>query len=102
MATYVFRDGKVVEAERSAHNPNRSAFPSPRLSKIEPYESPVTGKEITSWRARDRDMAAADAVDPRDLPANPSRGRAVQKKEAEDARRNRQPDDTFKWGGVTA
>jgi hypothetical protein len=41
------------------------------LSRIEPFESPVTGKEISSWRERDRDMAAAGAVDPRDLPAKP-------------------------------
>ena len=46
---------------------------------MEPYESPVTEKEITSWRERDRDMAAAGAVDPRDLPP-PTRGRAATKK----------------------
>jgi hypothetical protein len=86
---FVFRDGRMVpkdEADRTAHSPIRSAFPAPMLSRMEPFESPVTGKEITSWRERDRDMAAAGAVDPRDLPA-PSRGRAAQAKEQADAGR---------------
>jgi hypothetical protein len=41
------------------------------ISRIEAFESPITGKEITSWRDRDRDMDAAGAVDPRDLPRKP-------------------------------
>jgi hypothetical protein len=48
------------------------------ISRMAPFESPVTGKEISSWRERDRDMAAAGAVDPRDMPA-PTRGRAPKK-----------------------
>lgn len=91
---FVFRDGHLVpkdEADRTAHPPTRSAFPAPMLSRMEPFESPVTGKEITSWRERDRDMAAAGAVDPRDLPA-PSRGRARQAKEQANA--GRSTDDT--------
>jgi len=62
---------------------------------MEPFESPVTGKEISSWRDRDKDMAAAGAVDPRDLPP-PSKGRASKTKEAgKNGNRN-----DFKWGGI--
>jgi hypothetical protein len=97
VTVWVIRNGVLVErgsfAEAVADK--RSIFPAPMLSRMEPYESPVTEKEITSWRERDRDMAAAGAVDPRDMPA-PTRGRAAaQKREAEHGRRN--ADDTFKW-----
>ena len=62
------------------------ALAKPYVSRIEPFESPVTGKEITSWRERDRDMAASDSVDPRDYPRDHQfkRGRAAQLKEALD------------------
>jgi len=81
MTAYVFRDGLIIpkgEALGRQARPARSSLPAPMLSRMEPFESPVTGKEISSWRERDRDMAAADAVDPRDLPA-PTRGRAPKK-----------------------
>jgi len=35
---------------------------------MDSFESPVTGESISSWRQRDRDMQAADAVDRRDIP----------------------------------
>ena len=56
------------------------------LSRLEPFASPVDGREITSWRERDRDMAAVDAFDTRDLPKGHAfrRGRDVQLKEAKD------------------
>ena len=47
----------------------RSDMPSPRVSRMDSFESPVTGKSISSWRQRDRDMQSADAVDRRDIPA---------------------------------
>ena len=70
MTVWVIRDGKLVE---KGFRPGdevifRSDFPTPSVSRLDPYESPVTGAEITSWRARDADMKAADAYDPRDLP----------------------------------
>ena len=102
MAVYVIKDGKLVDRRRVAPaRVARSHLPAPMLSRIEPFESPVTGKEITSWRERDRDMAAAGAVDPRDLPKNPRRGRAVQFKEAKEQHGSGTgPTDaasTFRW-----
>lgn len=97
MTIYVLRDGvlRPKGLDRDvARDAKRSDFPAPRLSRIEPFESPVTGKEITSWRDRDRDMAAAGAVDPRDLPQDFKRGRAAQKREAKNGR----PDTDFGWG----
>lgn len=96
MTVYVFRDGalrpKGDDRDALQVSRTRSDFPAPMLSRMEPFESPVTGKEISSWRERERDMAAAGAVDPRDLPA-PTKGR-TKKKEDGNARR---ADDTFQW-----
>jgi hypothetical protein len=81
MTVYVFRNGLVIprgSAPGGEARPARSDLPAPMISRMEPFESPVTGKEISSWRERDRDMAAAGAVDPRDMPA-PTRGRAPKK-----------------------
>lgn len=66
MTVYVFRNGEVVPKRWSAPAPG--GFPSPRVSRIECFESPVTGQSISSWRQRERDMQAADAVDRRDIP----------------------------------
>jgi hypothetical protein len=66
---YVLRDGHLVE---KTFRRNETDFPTPMLSpRFEAFESPVTGAEISSWGARERDMRAADAVDPRDLPRRP-------------------------------
>ena len=95
MTVYVIRDGRLVDkrlaqlddavnaAARELRDDIWPSFPMPRLSRIEPYESPVTGREITSWRERDRDMAASDSVDPRDFPRDHgfAKGRAAQLKE---------------------
>jgi hypothetical protein len=67
MTVWVYRDGQIVEKRfRSVAKP---ALAAPMVSRFEAMESPVTGKSISSWRERDRDMKAADAVDPRDIPA---------------------------------
>jgi hypothetical protein len=72
MTVYVYRDGQLVEA--STVEPSKFAksanFPSPRVSRFDAFASPVTGQQITSWRQRERDMNAADAVDRRDMPEN--------------------------------
>ncbi|MER8619175.1 hypothetical protein NKG99_20445 [Mesorhizobium sp. M1409] len=88
MTVWVMRDGQLVDKASvpAARADFRSIFPAPRISRMEPFESPVTGKEVTSWRQRDAEMRAVDAFDPRDLPRDHvySRGRAVQLKEASD------------------
>jgi len=66
MTVYVIRNGEVVPKRWSAPAPG--GFPSPRVSRMDSFESPVTGQSISSWRQRDRDMHAADAVDRRDIP----------------------------------
>ena len=95
MTTYVFRDGVLVPkgSDRGAHSPTRSDLPAPMLSRLTPFESPVTGKEITSWRERDADMAAAGAVDRRD---HVEAWRGAREKREADARRTI-ADDTFQW-----
>jgi hypothetical protein len=72
MTVYVLRAGRLVAKTKSG-SPDfmRSDHPAPRVSRLETYESPVTGKDVSSWRERDKDMKAADAVDPRDLPRKP-------------------------------
>jgi hypothetical protein len=90
VTVYVIRDGELVE--RGAPRVlERSAFPCPAVSRMTPFESPVTGKEIWSWRERGRDMDAAGAVDPRDLPRKPFE----QRKERNERSRNLAPE----WGG---
>jgi hypothetical protein len=90
MTVYVLRDGKLVEKGSMAEAiaDTRSILGAPSVSRMTPFESPVTGKEISSWRERDRDMKAANAFDARDLGRDHQfkRSRAVQAKEAQDAR----------------
>ena len=97
MPVFVIRNGQLVD-RASAPPPRtaRSHLPAPMLSRLEPFESPVTGKEITSWHDRDRDMAAVGAVDPRDLPKELKRGRKAQFKEAKN-HGSRTTNDTFRW-----
>jgi hypothetical protein len=93
MTVWVIRDGVLVEkgSIADAVQDRRSIFPTPMLSRMEPFESPVTGREITSWRERDRDMEAVGACDPRDLPRGPFEKR-------EQANATRRSDDTeFEW-----
>lgn len=84
---YVYRDGKmVVKGEWTRPRPS---FPAPSVSRMEPFESPVTGKTISTWRERDADMRAANAFDARDLGPNHTwrRGRQAQEREADSVRR---------------
>jgi len=96
VTVYVFRAGVLVPkgSDRDPDQLLRSDLPAPMISRMQPFESPVTGKEITSWGERARDMAAVDAVDPRDLPP-PTKGRAATKGPAHGRRTT--ADDTFKW-----
>lgn len=64
MTVYVYRNGRLVEKEF----PTVGNSKSPYVSRFESFDSPVTGKSISSWRQRERDMNAVDAVDRRDIP----------------------------------
>jgi len=66
---YVLRDGVLVPkgSARAARASARADFPTPLLSRLEPYASPIDGHEVTSWGERDREMKANDAYDPRDF-----------------------------------
>jgi hypothetical protein len=90
---YVYRDGIVVPKPIAPRREARASFPIPMLSpRFETMESPVTGEAITSWRARDRDMQAAGAVDRRDLPDKP-----FEQRERDNARQQSQSEQ---WGGL--
>lgn len=66
MTVWVYRHGRMVEKPRRKSRA-KSGFATPRLSKLEPYESPIDGKEITSWAQRDKDLRDSNSYDPRDV-----------------------------------
>ena len=71
---YLLRDGVLVPkgSVRDARASSvRADFPTPRLSKLEPYASPIDGHEVTSWGERDRELQANNAYDPRDFNERP-------------------------------
>jgi hypothetical protein len=72
---YVLREGVLVPKgsvrEAQATQSSRADFPTPRLSRLEPYASPIDGHEVTSWGERDREMKANNAYDPRDVSREP-------------------------------
>ena len=69
---YVVRNGVVVpKSSVREPPPPRGDFPTPRLSRMEPYESPIDGKEVTSWAQRDRELRDNDCYDPRDQKKTP-------------------------------
>lgn len=81
MSVYVYRNGEIVprdDARRAGRGSPNSFLAAPRVSRMETFQSPVTGKDVSSWRERDRDMTAADACDPRDLPRKPFEKRKAQ------------------------
>jgi len=94
MTVYVRRNGVLVDKKTGEPIQQRAmtvlGFPTPRVSRMEPFESPITGKEVTSWGERDREMKENDCFDARDLPAGHQwrRGRDVQLKELEEVRAN--------------
>lgn len=86
MTVYVRRDGHWVDkqtGEPMVFDTWEVAFPTPRVSRMEPFESPITGKEVTSWGERDREMRANECFDTRDLSPDHHwrRGRKVQLEE---------------------
>jgi hypothetical protein len=70
MTIWVFENGTmVIKSDRAVTPASRSDLPTPMLSRMEAYESPIDGKTISSWAQRDREMRDNDCYDPRDLPA---------------------------------
>jgi hypothetical protein len=54
------------------------------LSKpMEPYQSPIDSKEITSWAVRDQDLKANDCYDPRDFSGTYPKGRKAKNERPE-------------------
>jgi hypothetical protein len=69
MTIYVRRGGILVDKKtgRPMMIRQRRKLATPMLSRLEPFESPISGRLITSWRERDREMTAHDCYDPRDV-----------------------------------
>jgi hypothetical protein len=96
MTVWVIRDGKLVDKHSLyIERPAASSFPTPHVSSMEPFISPIDDREITSWGARDRHMKEHDAFDYRDLSKDHQwrRGRDVQLKEAQEGK----DDGSFEW-----
>lgn len=93
MTVWVFRDGQLVEKHQTLGRSSRSELFCPMLSRLTPYESPITGKEITSWGERDREMKENNCYDPRDLP----RDHRFRNREQKNARPD--PTVTGQWYG---
>jgi hypothetical protein len=90
MTIFVIRGDRLIE--KPERPPTKStSFPVPFVSRMTTFESPVTGKSISSWRQRDADMQAAGAVDPRDLDRGP-----FEQRTHSNARRPDEP-DAFQW-----
>jgi hypothetical protein len=90
MTVFVIRGDRLIEKPERGST-RKTSFPSPMVSRMTTFESPVTGQSISSWRQRDADMQAAGAVDRRDLPEKP-----FEERKKQNARR---PDesDAFQW-----
>jgi hypothetical protein len=88
MTVYVRRNGVLVDKKTGEPIEQMAltakGFPTPRVSRMEAYDSPIDGKEVTSWGQREREMKDNDCYDPRDFSGTYRRGREVQLKEARD------------------
>jgi len=91
MTVYVFRDGELVDrATVRAPTVARSGLATPIVSRMTPFESPVTGKEIFSHREREADMRAAGAMHPSD-----ANHKLIEKRKRDRARPDSAP---IEWG----
>jgi hypothetical protein len=81
MTVYVYRDGQLVEKHQTVR-PDAG----PYISRFEAYESPVTGKTISSDRQREVDLFKSSAYDVRDVGPNHAISRAKEARKAENAR----------------
>jgi len=84
MTVWVIRDGELIDKRLSRMKQERSSFPTPMLSKpLEPYQSPIDGKEITSWAVRDQDLKENNCYDPRDFSGTYPKGRKAKNERPE-------------------
>jgi hypothetical protein len=90
---YVVREGKLVEKRSRPREKSRLA--TPMISRLEPYESPIDGTEITSWGQRERELRDNDAYDPRDVTAPYPRSIGRKKSPDERPERPDEPDLPF-------
>lgn len=86
----IYKLNGVIVEKLPVSRETSGQFPTPRVSRMEPYISPTSEKEITTWFERDRDMKEAGAFDVRDLPKDHAfrRGRAAQLKELREAKKH--------------
>jgi hypothetical protein len=68
MTVFIIREGRLIEKGEEVLERVPASFPAPMVSRMISFDSPVTGKTISSWRERDRDLYASGSVDPRDIP----------------------------------
>lgn len=72
MATFVYREGRMVDKETGAPmvDPNAPWVPATPFTfgDIEPYASPVTGEYIGGRRSKRADLERHNCVDAADLP----------------------------------
>jgi len=81
VTVWVIRDGKLVDKASLPRRQPANGFPTPMVSRMQPFDSPVDGRELSTWRERDAHMREHDCVDPRDFPAGhfAARGRDAMK-----------------------
>jgi len=93
VTVYVYRNGEIVprdDARRTGLLLASRVLAAPYVSRMEPFESPVTGKEIFSHREREADMRAAGAMHPSD-----ANHKLIQKRKRDRARPDSAP---IEWG----
>lgn len=113
MTVFVYRNGKLVDkrrallfeqAEKLCRETTQDlqidlieTLCKPFVSRFVGYESPIDDRWISSDRQRERDLAANNAYDPRDLGADHVYKRGI--KETADANRERrEARGTDTWG----
>lgn len=98
MTVYVCRDGVLVAKQHLPNGirPAASDFPSPRVSRFEAYQSPVTDRTISSDRQREVDLFQSNSYDERDIgPNHPIAKAKKARKQANAVARSTGPEPDF-------
>jgi hypothetical protein len=73
MATYVYRNGRMVDKETGEPmvDPSQPWVPATpmHIPDIQPYRSPVTGEYISGRRAKRADLERNNCIDANDMPS---------------------------------